>query len=488
MALYHFHVTQVKRSAGQSVINSAAYCAGEKLYSERYGEYSDYTHKPGVICSEILLPSYAPPEYTDRQTLWNAVEKAERNKDAQLAYSFDIALQNEFSPRENIDLARRFLLEQFVSKGMIVDFSIHAPDKEPDGIPNPHFHVLCPIRPLKEDGTWDAKQRRVYRKDKNGERIIGENGKPLFDAVPTTDWGKPETLQHWREEWANYVNHAFEQRGLLCRVDHRTLEEQGIDRIPTIHEGPNVRAMEAKGVTTNKGEYNRWGKTTDAALHKLCEKIKKLLAWLKEIKAQLSKSQEPTLADYLNAHYAERNAGAWSNKAKVNNLKEYSNIINFLTVRKLVTFDDLIAYTEKRDAELEEWNAWRKKMEAEVKRLDKLISAGKSYLKNKPIVDELRNIKFTKRREAYKAAHSAEISAFYAAERKLNGRFDEHGKLPIEDWEAQRIEAGAKHEKAETVYSRLYQESMELLKIQKYVEEIRQPQERTQAKQHYHER
>ena len=55
---------------------SAAYRAGEKLHSEYYGEDSDYTRKGGVICSEILLPSHAPPEYADRETLWNAVEKS----------------------------------------------------------------------------------------------------------------------------------------------------------------------------------------------------------------------------------------------------------------------------------------------------------------------------------------------------------------------------------------------------------------------------
>ena len=124
MALFHLSVTQTKRSAGQSAIASAAYRAGERLYSEYYGEYSDYTRKGGVICSDILLPSHAPPEYADRQTLWNAVEKAERGKNAQLAYSFNIALQNEFSLEENIALARRFLLENFVSRGMVVDFAV----------------------------------------------------------------------------------------------------------------------------------------------------------------------------------------------------------------------------------------------------------------------------------------------------------------------------------------------------------------------------
>ena len=177
IALYHFHVTQIKRSAGQSAIASAAYRSGEKLHSEYYGEDSDYTKKGGVICSEILLPPHASPSFSDRETLWNEVEKAERGKKAQLAYSFDIALQNEFSMQENIELARQFLLEQFVSRGMVVDFAVHAPDKEDGGISNPHFHVMCPIRPLDEHGRWGNKQRRKYLLDEHGERIRDEAGK-----------------------------------------------------------------------------------------------------------------------------------------------------------------------------------------------------------------------------------------------------------------------------------------------------------------------
>ena len=112
-----------------------------------------------MLCSEILLPPHAPPSFADRQTLWNEVEKAERGKKAQLAYSFDIALQNEFSMEENIGLARQFLLEQFVSRGMVVDFSVHSPDREDGGIANPRFHVMCPIRPLLPDGTWGSRGR-----------------------------------------------------------------------------------------------------------------------------------------------------------------------------------------------------------------------------------------------------------------------------------------------------------------------------------------
>ena len=202
IALFHFHVTQIKRSTGQSAVAAAAYRSGEKLHSEYYGEDSDYTRKGGVICSEILLPAHAPPEYADRETLWNAVEKVERGKKAQLAYSFDIALQNEFSMEENINLARQFLLEQFVRRGMIVDFAVHSPDKEDGGISNPHFHVMCPIRPIEPDGKWGNKQRREYVLDEDGNRIPDGTGDYVFNAVPTTDWGSPETLEHWRQTWA----------------------------------------------------------------------------------------------------------------------------------------------------------------------------------------------------------------------------------------------------------------------------------------------
>lgn len=232
MALFHFHATQVKRSAGQSVIASAAYRAGEKLYSEYYGDVSDYTRKGGVICSEIMLPAHAPPEYADRQTLWNAVEKSERGKNAQLAYSFDIALQNEFSLDENIALARQFLLDNFVSRGMTVDFAVHQPDKEDGGIANPHFHVLCPIRPLKEDGTWDAKQHREYVLDADGNRVKNDAGHDVFNAIPTTDWGRPETLEAWRSAWADLCNAKFAEKGLDCRIDNRSFVRQGLDLCP----------------------------------------------------------------------------------------------------------------------------------------------------------------------------------------------------------------------------------------------------------------
>ena len=83
MALFHLSVTQTKRSAGQSAIASAAYRAGERLYSEYYGEYSDYTRKGGVICSNILLPSHEE---------WNPLFAEALYKKNYIEYLLDILL------------------------------------------------------------------------------------------------------------------------------------------------------------------------------------------------------------------------------------------------------------------------------------------------------------------------------------------------------------------------------------------------------------
>ena len=480
MALFHLSVTQVQRSAGQSAVASAAYRAGERLYSERYGEYSDYTRKGGVICSDILLPPQAPPEYQDRQTLWNALEAAERGKDAQLAYSFDIALQNEFSLEENIALARQFLLEQFVSRGMVVDFAVHQPDKEDGGIPNPHFHVLCPIRPILESGKWGYKQRRVYRLDEDGNRILDEKGKPLFDAVPTTDWGRPETLEAWRETWAKMCNAKFEEKGLPCRIDHRSYLRQGLDLLPTVHEGPAVRQMEARGIATDKGELNRWIKATNALLKDLKQKIKALFGWLKEVREELSKPQAPTLADLLSAYYGARNAGAWSNKGKVGNLQKFADTVNYLSEQKLYTVDDLEARVTSHSERIEELKASMGGKRERMEELKDLLEQAEHYRERKPIYDQMNAIHRQGQREKFKAAHEGALRQFYMARRKLKDHFTPEGRLPLAKWRAEYGKLQQAYQEEYAAYKPIRKDLMKLYQVKSTVDTARRQQEQTQ--------
>ena len=430
MALFHFTVTQTKRSKGQSVIASAAYRSGEKLYSEYYGEYSDYTRKRGVICSDILLPPHAPKEYADRQTLWNAVEKAERGKNAQLAYSFEISLQNEFSLEENIALAREFLFREFVSRGMTVDVSFHEKECEDGGTPNPHFHFLCPIRPMEQDGTWGIKQRREYVLDEEGNRIRDANGKYVFNAVPTTDWGSPETLEHWREAWAELCNAKFAEKGIDVRIDHRSYERQGVELLPTVHEGATVRAMEKKGIRTEKGEFNRWIRATNAVIRDIKKKIALLFDWIVEAKAELAKPQAPDLVSLLNAYYTSRRAGAYSQKGKVSNLKEMNETFNYLRANGIYTLEDLESRVNEHSSTTESLKKTLDGQTARMKEIKQLYDSSAAFQNLKPVYDSLQKIKFEKPRAKYKAEHEAELIQFYAARRKLTGEFPD-GKVDM---------------------------------------------------------
>ena len=479
MALFHLSVTQVRRSAGQSAIASAAYRAGERLYSERYGEYSDYTRKGGVICSDILLPPQAPPEYQDRQTLWNAVEEVERHKDAQLAYSFDIALQNEFSLEENIALARQFLLEQFVSRGMVADFAVHQPDKEDGGIPNPHFHVLCPIRPILESGRWGSKQRRVYRLDGDGNRILDEKGKPLFDAVPTTDWGSPETLEHWREAWAKMCNAKFEEKGLSCRIDHRSYLRQGLDLLPTVHEGPAVRQMEARGIATDKGSLNRWIRATNALLKDLRRKVKTLMGWIGEVREELSKPQAPTLADLLGAYYGARNAGAWSSKGKVGNLQKFADTVSYLTEQKLFTVDDLEARVTSHNERMTALKEGMDSKQARMKELQDLLKQAGRYRELKPVHDQMNAIHRQGQREKFKAAHEGELRQFYMARRKLKDHFSPEGRLPLAKWKTEYGKLQQAYQEEYAAYKPIREDLMKLYQVKSVVDSASRQQEQT---------
>ena len=482
MALFHLNVTQIKRSKGQSAIAAAAYRAGEKLYSEYYGETSDYTNKGGVIYSEILLPDHAPREYADRQTLWNAVEKAERGKNAQLAYSFDIALQNEFSLDENINLARQFLLEHFVSRGMVVDLAIHVPDKEDGGIQNPHFHVMAPIRPIEQNGKWGMKQHRVYELDEDGNRLLDTDGNYIFNAVLTTDWGSPETLEYWREQWAALCNAKFEEKGLPERIDHRSYERQGVDILPTIHEGPSVRQMEAKGIRTDKGEFNRWIKATNGLIQSIRKKIAVLLDWLKETKEELSKPQTPDLISLLQIYFNQRNAGAYTQKAKANNLKELSEIITFLQEHGITDVESLEAFVSERRSTVDEKKTQLDTQTAEMKDLQKLPDAWETYKRLKPVADKVRSIKFTKAKEKFKAEHKAELNQFYAANRLLT-KYCPDGKYNSKAIQARYAELEQQHNADYAAFKDLREETQVLWKIKSHIDAARKELVHTQEHQ-----
>lgn len=261
MAIYHCTCKIISRGQGRSAVGAAAYRSGEKLYNEYDGIEHDYTKKGGVVYSEIMLCENAPKEYQDRQTLWNAVEQIEKSSKAQLAREYEVALPVELSREEQIKLVRDFAKENFVDNGMCVDFSIH--EKE-DG--NPHAHIMLTTRPIEQDNSWGVKQKKEYILDKNGQKQYDKKKQTYkCKTVKTTNWDSKEFLQRSRESWAEKVNQELEKKSLPQRIDHRSLKEQGVDRVPTIHEG-GARKLEKRGIKTDRGKINREIKTANGQM------------------------------------------------------------------------------------------------------------------------------------------------------------------------------------------------------------------------------
>ena len=331
---------------------------------------------------------------------------------------------------------------------MVADFAVHSPDKEDGGISNPHFHVMCPIRPLDEHGRWGNKQRREYVLDEHGERILDEAGNYVFNAAPTTDWGSPETLEHWRQAWADLCNAKFAEKDLDCRIDHRSYARQGIEQIPTVHEGPSVRAMEAKGIRTDKVDFNHWVRKTNAMLRKAKNKIASLLEWLKAVKEELSKPQPPMLNDLLMTYYNNRNKGAYSTKAKTANLQRYADAFRFLQEKQLFTTDDLDAALHSMQNSISAMKASAGEKQSRIKELDELLRMAQYYVDGKPVADKLGSIRFEKSRQKYKSEHDDTLRTFYMAERKLKSYFKD-GKLPITAWCRERERLGQERQQTQ---------------------------------------
>ncbi|MGW8192547.1 Ti-type conjugative transfer relaxase TraA [Sphingomonas hankookensis] len=218
MAIYHFSAKVISRQSGASAVASAAYRSASELHDDRLNRNHDFSNKAGVIHSEVMLPQGAPERLNDRAILWNEVEAGEKRKDAQLAREVEFSIPREMNEKQGVALARDFVKEQFVKRGMVADFNVHW-DKAKDGSPKPHAHVMLSMRDVGPEGF--GKKNR--------------------------DWNGTELLKEWREAWAAHVNERMAELGLEARIDHRSYADQGIELEPQHKIGPMGKRHEIEG-------------------------------------------------------------------------------------------------------------------------------------------------------------------------------------------------------------------------------------------------
>ncbi|QDX27357.1 Ti-type conjugative transfer relaxase TraA [Sphingomonas suaedae] len=223
MAIYHFSAKVISRAAGSSALASAAYRSASRLHDQRLDRHHDFSNKAGVVHSEVMLPDRAPEHLSDRERLWNEVEAAELRKDAQLAREIEFAIPREMTKEQGIELARDFVRDEFVDRGMIADLNVHW-DIGADGLAKPHAHVMLTMRDVCEDGF--GKKNR--------------------------DWNRTDLLEKWRERWSEHVNQRLAELDIDARIDHRSLEAQGIDLEPQYKIGPAASRMAAQGLESER--------------------------------------------------------------------------------------------------------------------------------------------------------------------------------------------------------------------------------------------
>ena len=259
MAIYRLETRilgrRVKDKAGHTVPNrevsivaKAAYRAGQKLKDERVDRTFNYrSRSQEVVHAEVLTPENSPdwlrPEggktgkaRDQRERLWNAVEKAEKRSDSQLAREFILSLPKELNKDQRIELVQDWCKEEFVGKGFVVDFSLHKSKKET----NPHAHILCVLRPLA--GEAFGKKPTTAGK---------------FNGRGAAGIGAKDDLEHWRDSWEKHVNASLEQAGRQERVDHRSLQDMGLDQLPQPKIGVDAIAMQRKGTVADPDAVRR---------------------------------------------------------------------------------------------------------------------------------------------------------------------------------------------------------------------------------------
>lgn len=243
MNFFHFNLKVASRGKNHSLAAKSAYISGEKLRDKYKNKTYNYSYRDDVKYKEILLPLEAPREFLDRQTFLDALNVAEKRKDAQMARVIVIALPNEFSLDENIALTKEFVNENFINLGYCADIAIHIGElhkrRKPESIEavkerkdNPHAHIIIPFRMADKDG---------FQKDKKQSRLFY----------------KRISLKKWREEWARLINRELEKRGIEDRVSHLSHSARCIELEPTIYLGSKIMALEAKGILTVRGDEHR---------------------------------------------------------------------------------------------------------------------------------------------------------------------------------------------------------------------------------------
>lgn len=333
-----------------------------------------------------------------------------------------------------------------------------------------------------------SKAKKVPVLDINGECVWDEKyHRYKFQAVHTTDWNTPETPEEWRQNWCDVVNTLFEEKGLPQRIDHRSYERQGLDLLTQEHEGPAVWVMEKKGIPTEKGDFNRWVKATNATLKDIREKLADLAKWIKETREELERPQAASLKEILTEYMEVQRRGAQHfskygrQKANITTLKDAADILIYLNETGMDTAEQL---DEKLTLMTAEMDSMKAKAER-IRQLKEAVGQAKVYKEQLPVFQEMvkPRYKFKKAKDAYREQHDGELRFFYRARRvtKEAGMPDHYDPAVMVAWQRDLPRLNLEYNEEYARLKLIREEQQKLSHIQYCVERVCKASEQMEA-------
>ena len=425
-----------------------------------YCEYDGQTYYPkyaeDLVHTEVMLPVNAPEDYKKPEVLWNAVENAEKNSNAQLARTFRVELPNEWSYELATEVMRDYIRRNFVDEGMCVQFAVHDSENR-EGQRNLHCHMLLTIRGIDENGKWMPKQKKVYLTDENGERIPlidKKTGQQKVDrqnrkqwkcrTIPTNDWGSKDNAKKWRADLTGTINSVNEEMGMTEKFwEHRSFKDQGLDILPQIHLGAKASAMERAGIPTIRGNINRSIIENNAVILKAKGMLADAEKYLKNVRQTASENVRTAADNVKNEiielirNVAKRNkdrlslpviSGKYlrliSNRA---DMQSRTKMEEFVHNMNLTTFDEMKSFKEEHEKKYESVNSERTAL---IERQNYLSSLLQVYEKYEPY------IKYNKekwalsglKRKLYERKHIPELARYDFYREQLKNMIQEDSK------------------------------------------------------------
>ena len=487
MAIYHLEAKVISRGAGRSAVAAAAYMSCSQILNDYDGVQHDYTRKQGLVWQQIFLPEYAPPKWSERSALWNAVEENEKTKDSRLAREFVVALPIEMGKAEWQNLLTDFIQDNFVADGMCADVCIHDTDGH-----NPHAHIMVTVRPLAENGQWQYKTEKEYLCVRDGEEMgftgaefkeaqkegwekqyqykVGRKKEYMAPSAAeaagyerasktpkstrfgrqnpiTARWNSDEQLVLWRSAWADVTNRYLERAGAEARIDHRSHADRGIPEQPTIHEGVTARAMEQQGFIADRCELNRQIKADNKLLQELRRAFEKIAKAVKNTVPAIAEAMETLRRNMLIFRYQILHTKA--NRRSIKNtladvvpvLRKYSDLVGqiktlsrerkgLLDEKKATSVLNILKQRElaKRIAQLsEDIEELRSEKAMILSRFDKTDDDGMKEVKKWVASME----SSLQRLEQTEAKYQAELDAALAQFRELAGEAESMDKTEL---------------------------------------------------------